>query len=360
MVAVAQVVRASGCGPEGRGFESPQSPHARFRLRRQSRRSRSCDDRAQRALECRSRRTCSRSLRAPRRSTRCLATSSESTSSAPYRAFNGRSGRRQHRRPVQHLPSVRVNSALVAGFGRDEVDRARRPTSWSIACTIGADVVVERDPAHPLLARTEAAAEPELEREQHPLERAAVRGEHDAGADGHTADPGVGRRRRLRLPRDARPRRGSRRRARSASVSALVAAVAVVADRRTRHEHLRLGCSQLAIAPASTAVPRMRLSRMRCFCSSVQRLSPMPSPARCTTASTPSSAGASMRPASGSHRMSSSPVRRAAHEAQHAMPVGAAGAAMSAVPMSPLAPLIATSTVAALRSTLRTAPRPVR
>src|SRR6187200_418132 len=26
MVAVAQVVRASGCGPEGRGFESPRSP----------------------------------------------------------------------------------------------------------------------------------------------------------------------------------------------------------------------------------------------------------------------------------------------------------------------------------------------
>src|SRR6478736_4670002 len=26
LVAVAQLVRASGCGPEGRGFESPQSP----------------------------------------------------------------------------------------------------------------------------------------------------------------------------------------------------------------------------------------------------------------------------------------------------------------------------------------------
>jgi hypothetical protein len=26
MVAVAQLVRASGCGPEGRGFETPQSP----------------------------------------------------------------------------------------------------------------------------------------------------------------------------------------------------------------------------------------------------------------------------------------------------------------------------------------------
>lgn len=27
MVTVAQLVRASGCGPEGRGFESHQSPH---------------------------------------------------------------------------------------------------------------------------------------------------------------------------------------------------------------------------------------------------------------------------------------------------------------------------------------------
>jgi hypothetical protein len=31
MVAVAQVVRASGCGPEGRGFESPRSPQRRWR-----------------------------------------------------------------------------------------------------------------------------------------------------------------------------------------------------------------------------------------------------------------------------------------------------------------------------------------
>jgi hypothetical protein len=29
MVAVAQLVRAPGCGPGGRGFESPRSPHAR-------------------------------------------------------------------------------------------------------------------------------------------------------------------------------------------------------------------------------------------------------------------------------------------------------------------------------------------
>ena len=29
LVAVAQVVRASGCGPEGRGFESPRSPQVR-------------------------------------------------------------------------------------------------------------------------------------------------------------------------------------------------------------------------------------------------------------------------------------------------------------------------------------------
>ena len=30
MVGVAQLVRASGCGPEGRGFESHHSPHKNF------------------------------------------------------------------------------------------------------------------------------------------------------------------------------------------------------------------------------------------------------------------------------------------------------------------------------------------
>src|SRR5918995_2972853 len=32
MVAVAQVVRASGCGPEGRGFESPRSPQPKSQV----------------------------------------------------------------------------------------------------------------------------------------------------------------------------------------------------------------------------------------------------------------------------------------------------------------------------------------
>lgn len=30
MVGVAQLVRASGCGPEGRGFESHRSPHRKL------------------------------------------------------------------------------------------------------------------------------------------------------------------------------------------------------------------------------------------------------------------------------------------------------------------------------------------
>ena len=49
-------------------------------------------------------------------------------------------------------------------------------------------VVVEGDPAHVLLAGADAAAEPELERQEHAVERAAVGGEHDAGAD--RAPPG--------------------------------------------------------------------------------------------------------------------------------------------------------------------------
>jgi hypothetical protein len=30
MVGVAQLVRAPGCGPGGRGFETPHSPHSTF------------------------------------------------------------------------------------------------------------------------------------------------------------------------------------------------------------------------------------------------------------------------------------------------------------------------------------------
>ena len=34
MVGIAQLVRASGCGPEGRGFESHYSPHSKKHFER--------------------------------------------------------------------------------------------------------------------------------------------------------------------------------------------------------------------------------------------------------------------------------------------------------------------------------------
>ena len=82
--------------------------------------------------------------------------------------------------------------------------------------------------------------------------------------------PGVGRGPRLGFPRLAHV--GEEVVARRALLGEhLVAAVAVVTDRRRRHEHARL-----ALAARDRGrehrVPRTRLSRMRRFCSSVQRL----------------------------------------------------------------------------------------
>ena len=76
--------------------------------------------------------------------------------------------------------------------------------------------------------------------------------------------------------------------------------------RRAGEQHRRLG----AAGPASVRAagrPRVRLSRISCLRSAVHFLSPMPAPARWTTASTPSRPAASMVPASGSQRTSSPP-----------------------------------------------------
>ena len=62
--------------------------------------------------------------------------------------------------------------------------------------------------------------------------------------------------------------------------------------------------SAAAIASEISVVPFVRLSVSSRLYSSVQRLSPMPAPARCTTASTPSSACVSMRHSAGDQTMS--------------------------------------------------------
>ena len=73
---------------------------------------------------------------------------------------------------------------------------------------------------------------------------------------------------------------------------------------------------------------------------SVQRLSPMPAPARCTTASTPASAGGVQLPRRGSQRTSSAHARRPPDQPDHLVPVGAQGRD-EAEPMRPDAPVTA-------------------
>ena len=101
------------------------------------------------------------------------------------------------------------------------------------------DLVVERDPTHVLLAGTEPATDAELERQEHSLEDAALFREHETGAHAGDADACVRSGRGRVFPRDAHLRAevaaGS-----VVFVEDLVAAVAVVTDRRRRYQHARL------------------------------------------------------------------------------------------------------------------------
>ncbi len=91
---------------------------------------------------------------------------------------------------------------------------------------------------------------------------------------------------------------------------------------------------------ASSVVESVRESRMSRLRSSVHRASPMPAPARFTTASTPSNTLASMRPSAGCHSISS------AEAAERTTGTGVwpppASAPLSAVPISPVDPVMAT------------------
>ena len=130
---------------------------------------------------------------------------------------------------------------------------------------------------------------------------------------------------------------------RRALVELLVAAVAVEADRRPRQQRLRAVVGGGHRLGERASWRRTRLSRTSRLYSSVQRLSPMPAPARLTTASTPASARGSSRPAAGSHPISPAPgvERTTGGPARDRRP---RSRATSAVPISPWEPVTATRT----------------
>ena len=198
---------------------------------------------------------------------------------------------RQQRRPVQGRRQRGGVSALRTGFGADRVDRpgqSRCRTARGNRCRSGRrcrsrTATAGRCPAgRPARRRTAAAA------------TAGCRRGRPARCRCAPAPPAVRRRRPARSrPPSRRPRRPESPSPRPLSSSSmLVAAVgSVEADRRGGDEHRRPVRSRGGSDSASRRVGSMRLSRMAALCASVNRPA-IDAPARCTTASTPSSRSA--------------------------------------------------------------------
>ena len=234
-----------------------------------------------------------------------------------------------------------MNTALVTGPG------AVRFTGPATSCVEQepdrADLVGEADPAHPLLAGAELAEQPEACRAGQPLAaRRRWRSSTMPVRMRATRMPGgLGRRRRP----PPRPRTTSARKpvpGLAGLGELLVAAVAVEADGRARtparaawsvERRQRVG--QQARCPSCGSRGSVR------FCSSVQRFSAMPSPARCTTPSSPSRPAASMSPALDVPANGAGAAVRRAPRGRRGVPVGLERARPARVPISPLDPVMA-------------------
>src|SRR5688572_15300293 len=88
------------------------------------------------------------------------------------------------------MPERGGEVAIAHGIGRDAVDGTRKRFSVEekLDCP---DHVRHGYPAHPVPSVAEPPPATELEREEHPLERATVWSEHDSSAWGHDANPGL-------------------------------------------------------------------------------------------------------------------------------------------------------------------------
>src|SRR5687767_10993093 len=92
----------------------------------------------------------------------------------------------------------------------------------------------------------------------------------------------------------------------------------------------------------NSVVPRTRLSRMSCLTAAVQRRLATLSPARCTTASTPSKRAASIVPPVGSQRISFAPAPLERRTTRRTECPSASSAGRSAFPTRPVEPVTAT------------------
>ncbi len=157
-----------------------------------------------------------------------------STSSLPSTSLGANDGSGTNAGRFSTWPSVRANSAFVTGLGDGEVDRSGHLAVEQVLDR--ADLVVDRDPAHPLPAVAGPATEPELVERQHLAERTTLRRQHHAGAQMGDAHAGRGGRGRARLPCRAdlgeEAGAGGRR-----LVDGRVALIAVEVDARSRQQH---------------------------------------------------------------------------------------------------------------------------
>ena len=224
-----------------------------------------------------------------------------------------------------------TGAAPVGAVERGEVER---------------DEVVEVDPRQVLAPAGDRAADAELEEREHLRQRAAALVEHDAGADAARRARRAPPRRPPRAPTRRRPAARKSSPAGSSSVTRLVAAAPVLADRGGRDQR---GRARVGRAQAGDEVARAELARAHAAGAWSRRPSagrrprrrggrrrrgppaPRRAPARASgrqaTASTPSAARAALR---------------VARQHGHLVAARACSAATSRAPMRPVAPVIVT------------------
>ena len=258
---------------------------------------------------------------------------------SPYASSSANAGTGTSAGRESTRPSVDANSAFVTGFGDTRFTGPCRPVVAS-ACSIARNVVVQRDPAHPLTTAADRPAHAQTEREQQPLQRPTVGTEHDPGAEQYDAHSRIGGGHRRRLPFARHPREEIAAQ-RALLVQRLVAPIAVDADRRCR------SAARAADAPARRwCAPELRAAHATLTDRALSRRAPAMRERLAGEMDHRIRALEIARrqvPRIGSHTMSSADCGRAVRTSRRTRTLRARRRATSALPISPVAPEIATN-----------------